>query len=104
MDDENNKKVLEMLFLQEQSLRIILNNLKPELINAPILETTILNNTFESYLSFPIRKIRTYIRYYLRKVTYFIKIRFNLQCIGNSLIVLNNLGIVCVNTTKRLFI
>lgn len=103
LDDENNKKVLEMLFSQEQSLRIILNNLKPELINAPILETTILNNTFESYLSFPIRKIRTYIRYYLRKVTYFIKIRFNLQCIGNSLIVLNNLGIVCVNKNQKTF-
>lgn len=45
LDDENNKKVLEMLFSQEQSLRIILNNLKPELINAPILEITILNKT-----------------------------------------------------------
>lgn len=103
LDDENNKKILEILFLQEQSLKSILDNLKPELMNTPILETTILSNTFMSYLSFPIRKFGAYIRYCLKKIVYFVKVRFNLQCIGNSLVVLNNLGIVYVNKNQQTF-
>lgn len=103
MDDENNKKILEILFLQEQPLRFILDNLKPELMDVPILETTILSNTFGSYLSFPIRKFEAYVRYYFKKVVYFVKIRFNLQCIGNSLVVLNNLGIVYANRNQQTF-
>lgn len=103
LNDEDNIKLLDTLFSQEQSLRLILNNLKPELVNEPVQEITILNNTFGSFLSFPFRKARAIFQYYFRKLLYIIKVKINLQRIGNSLIALNNLGIVHANKNQQTF-
>lgn len=103
LNDEENKQLLDILFSQEQTLRSILSSLKPELIDAPIREVITVNNTFWSYLMFFFKKIKVLVRYCFRKTIYIIRVKINLQCIGNSLVDLNNLGIVKADYYQQTF-
>lgn len=103
LNDNNNKELMDLLYIQEQPLNIIFANLNPLLNNEPTLEFIEWNNNVLSVITFPLRKINAYFMYILKIFCWKVRRNFSLQCIGNSLIALNNLGIVKYDRTLQTF-